>query len=98
MVIKPGETRSLGLVLVKHMTEDNTGVVSNRAELISSISDEKASENDENNSNVQNTFIMPATGSEVHWITYTLIGVFTAVLIYLLVTKKIKIPTKKVYR
>ena len=48
------------------MTNENTGVVSNRAELISSISNEKSKENDDNNSHVQNTFIMPATGSEVN--------------------------------
>ncbi len=98
IVIKPGETRSLGLVLVKHMTGENTGVVSNRAELISSISNEKSKENDENNSHVQNTFIMPATGGEATWISFVIIGIFAAVIIYLLATQKIKIPTKRVYR
>ena len=98
IAIKPGETRLLSLNLIKHMTNENTGVVSNRAELISSISNDSAFENDDNNSHVQNTFIMPATGSEASWITFSLAGVFIAVIVYLLVTKKIKIQTKRVYR
>ena len=100
-LIEAGETRTLKLFLVKNMTEENTGVVSNRAELTSSISTDKTPENVDNNSSVQNTFIMPSTGSEAVNITVCLIGIAAAVVIYLIVTKKIKIPninTKRFYK
>lgn len=99
--LKPGEKRELKLKLTKQMTEDNTGFVSNKAEIVSSYSNTNLNENTKNNSSVQNTAISVATGNTVQILGGITILAITATAVYMIYIGKIKIPKingKKFYK
>ena len=99
--LKPGEKRELKLKLTKKMTEDNTGFVSNKAEIVSSYSNTNLNENTKNNSSVQNTAISVATGNTVQILGGITILAITATAVYMIYIGKIKIPKingKKFYK
>ena len=83
------------------MTEDNTGFVSNKAEIVSSYSNTNLNENTKNNSSVQNTAISVATGNTVQILGGITILAITATAVYMIYIGKIKIPKingKKFYK
>ena len=79
------------------MTEENTGVISNKVEIMKAFSNSSNTENRDNNVTVQNTIITISTGRAVQ---ITIIAIIIgSVFVALVYTKKIPIDIsfKKVY-
>ena len=99
--LKPGERREIKLVLSKQMTEENTGFVSNKVEIVSSYSNTNLNENADNNVSIQNTSISVATGRAVGIISTITIIAVCAGMGYFIYIGKLKIPKisrKKIYK
>ena len=99
--LKPGEKREIKLVLSKQMTEENTGFVSNKVEIVSSYSNTNLNENTDNNVSIQNTSLSVATGRAVGIISTITIIAICAGMGYYIYIGKLKIPKiskKKVYK
>ena len=99
--LKPGEKREIKLVLSKQMTEENTGFVSNKVEIVSSYSNTNLNENTDNNVSIQNTSLSVATGRAVGIISTITIIAICAGMGYCIYIGKLKIPKinkKKVYK
>ena len=90
VVIKPGESRELKLILSKVMTEDNTGTISNKVELSNVSTERTLKENLYNNIATQETIITISTGRTVSKILIILLLIMCTVIIYGIKTGKIK--------
>ncbi len=93
--LKPGEKRKIELVLVKNMTEENTGFVNNKVELINCYNGTNIKENTDNNTSMQSTAILPSTGFTTA-IIY--INAIVNLGIIILIISKLKFKNKKFYR
>lgn len=104
--IAPGENKEITLVLTKNMTENNTGVVSNKVRIAYSESDSRLIEAVSNNFATQETILTLTQG-----ISYKVIGVVSISVIaiigmfgYMISTGKIEISfnlkkgIKKIYK
>lgn len=81
VVIKPGEKKELKISLTKQMSEDNTGVVSNKV-IISGTENKKGIEdNKEDSTNTQEMLVMISTGSTVRTVITTILTVMIIALI-----------------
>ena len=98
VTLKPGEKKEFKLYVSKTMTEENTGVISNKVEIMKAFSNSSNTENTDNNVTVQNTIITISTGRAAQ-ITIVVI-VIGSIFIGLVYTKKIPIDIsfKKVYK
>ena len=94
--IKPGEKKELKLVLVKKMTKDNTGVISNKVSIAKTDCDSAVETDKDNNTNTQEMIITISTGAAQ--ISLTLIFIIAAVVAlrskFVISNKKVK----KLYR
>ena len=70
--IEPGETKELTLVLTKTMTESNTGLVNNTAQIASS-SGENGAESTTNGKGSANVIISVSTGALISYVSITII-------------------------
>lgn len=104
--IAPGESKEITLVLTKNMTENNTGVVSNKVRIAYVESDSRLTENVSNNFATQETILTLTQG-----ISYKMLGVVSISVIaiigmfgYMISTGKIEISfnlkkgIKKIYK
>ena len=104
LILNPGESTELKLVLNKTMTEDNTGMLSNKVAILSTYNQSGITENDNNNSSVQSTLISVSTGSLTKGIVNILfILILLVIITYILYYKRngkppFKIRLKRVYR
>ena len=83
------------------MTEENTGFVSNKVEIVSSYSNTNLNENADNNVSIQNTSISVATGRAIGIISTITIIAVCAGMGYFIYIGKLKIPKisrKKIYK
>ena len=69
--IEPGETKELTLILTKTMTESNTGLTNNKAE-ITSTSNEQDIDNESKDKGSADVIISVSTGALVGYIGLTL--------------------------
>lgn len=60
--LKPGEKKEYKITLTKVMTNENTGTVSNKVEIVKALSNSAETEKTDNNTSVQNTIITVSTG------------------------------------
>ena len=90
-VIKPGEKLELILVLSKHMTEENTGIISNKVLLENATTEADIKENKEYNLDSQEVLILVKTGYTVPII---LVVIVTTITIMIVSNKKIYFKTK----
>ena len=94
--IKPGEKKELKLVLTKNMTEDNTGVISNKVSITKTKCDSAVEDTQDNNTNTQEMIITISTGAVQ--VSITLIFVIAAAVAlrsrFVISNKKVK----KLYR
>ena len=61
-ILQPGQTKEINLVLIKNMTEDNTGILSNKVDILKAYTQSGEKETNINNSSIQNTLISISTG------------------------------------
>ena len=97
--LKAGQKKEYKLCVTKKMTAENTGVLSNKIEVLKTSNDSNAIENDENNVAVQNTIITVSTGYAATIAIFVAI-IAVVVLIVLITIKKLPIDFnfKKVYK
>ena len=97
-LINPGETKEINLILTKKMTETNTGLVTNQAEIAESYNEQGIEEYDsvqanknqnEDDIGVANLIIGVKTGGVVIYITITLICIVVLALGIYLIDKKV---------
>lgn len=91
--IEPGETRTLKLVMTKKMTESNTGLVNNKAEILTSYNStgREGTGNSETTVGSADVIISVSTGMAINYLVITLIiSLAFAIIIYLTIMKKIK--------
>ncbi len=94
--IKPGESKELKLVLTKKMTEDNTGVISNKASIVKTECSLAVEDNQENNTNTQKMIITISTGAVQKSIAFIfIIAILFAVRSKFIISNK---KVKKIYR
>ena len=98
--IEAGETKELKLIVTKKMTETNTGLVNNTAELISVINSQNIADIDSTPGNKQsneddlgsaNIIISVKTGAAISYITITILITGLIFLVAFVITKKVKI-------
>lgn len=99
-LISPGEEKELTLTLVKTMTEDNTGIVANYAEIAESYNEQNLEDNDSKVGNMAqdeddfsnaDVIISVKTGQTAIYITITLISItIIAVGVYFINKKVLK--------
>lgn len=70
--IEPGETKELTLILTKQMTDSNTGLVNNKAE-ITETSNELGARNESNDKGSADVIISVSTGTLVNYVATTVI-------------------------
>ena len=85
--IEPGETKELTLVLTKTMTDSNTGLINNKAEIIES-SNELGIKNESEDKGSANVIISVSTGALVNYVTTTVITLIVLAGLAYLVNKK----------
>lgn len=91
--IEPGESKTLKLIMTKKMTESNTGLINNKAEIISSynVMGEEGTNNSENNTGSADVIISVSTGTAISYLIITfMISLVIATIIYLTIMKNIK--------
>ncbi len=69
IILEPGESQEISLVLNKKMTEDNTGVISNKVQIAYSESKTRLTEKIEGNFATQETIVTVTQGSKGTFIT-----------------------------
>ncbi len=82
-LLKTGEKREIKLNLSKVMNPDNTGVYSNKIALLRSYNQYDEKEKSDNNTSVQNTFILISTGYTVQIVSIIAIMAIIVYVIYL---------------
>ena len=92
--IKPGESKEVKLIVTKQMTENNTGLIHNTAEVVESYNDLGLKDKNKNNSNSADLILSIKTGQVVTTITLILstiviIGAATYIIGKFVLTKKI---------
>ena len=85
--IEPGETKELTLVLTKAMTDSNTGLVNNKAEIAES-SNELGIKGETNEKGSANVIISVSTGALVNYVSTTVITLIVLAGLAYLVNKK----------
>lgn len=85
--IEPGETKELTLVLTKTMTESNTGLVNNKAEIAES-SNELGIKDETNEKGSADVIISVSTGALVNYVATTVITLIILAGLAYLVNKK----------
>ena len=85
--IEPGESKELTLVLTKTMTESNTGLVNNKAEITES-SNEQGIKDETNDKGSADVIISVSTGALVNYIATTVITLIVLAGLAYLVNKK----------
>ena len=85
--IEPGETKELTLVLTKTMTDSNTGLVNNKAEIAES-SNELGIKGETNEKGSANVIISVSTGALVNYVSTTVITLIVLAGLAYLVNKK----------
>lgn len=70
--IKPGESKEVKLIVTKQMTENNTGLIRNTAEVVESYNELGLKDENENNSNFADLILSIKTGQVVTTITLIL--------------------------
>lgn len=80
--IAPGEKKELKLILTKNMNEENTGVVNNKTQLLTTESSTELIENTENNIGTQQMLILIKTGRQVQYILIVFLATLFIVGIY----------------
>ena len=103
VILQPGETREVNLILTKTMNEENTGVISNKVSILNTYSQSGEKENDNGNSSIQNTLVSISTGKAARniMITFNLILIICiCAAIYYKKTGKLilKIRLKRFYK
>lgn len=97
--LKAGDKKEYKLYVTKEMTAENTGVLSNKIEILKTSNDSDAIENDENNVAVQNTIITVSTGYAATIAIF--VAIITVIVLIVLISMK-KLPIdfnfKKVYK
>ena len=91
--IKPGESKTVKLIMTKKMTESNTGLVNNKAEIVSSYNEngEESINNTENNMGSADVIISVSTGTAMSYIIITIaISLIMSTAVYLIIMKKLK--------
>ena len=91
--IEPGESKTVKLIMTKKMTESNTGLINNKAEIISSYNDkgEEIISNSENNIGNADVIISVSTGTAISYLIITIIiSLIISTVIYLIIMKKLK--------
>ena len=79
--------------MTKKMTESNTGLINNKAEIISSynVMGEEGTNNSENNTGSADVIISVSTGTAISYLIITfMISLVIATIIYLTIMKNIK--------
>lgn len=98
VLIQPGESKTVKLVLTRDMTKENTGTVKNEAEILRSESAEQLADIDSTGGNknaneddigVANVIIGVATGSEVIYMTLGAICIIILGIGIYLIKKKV---------
>lgn len=95
--IEPGESKVVKLIMTKKMTESNTGLINNKAEIISSYNDkgEESTNNSENNIGNADVIISVSTGTAINYLIITIIiSLMISTIIYLIIMKKLKESTE----
>ena len=92
--IKPGESKEVKLIVTKQMTENNTGLIHNTAEVVESYNDLGLKDENKNNSNSADLILSIKTGQVVTTITLILstiviIGAATYIIGKFVLTKKV---------
>ena len=92
--IKPGESKEVKLIVTKQMTENNTGLIHNTAEVVESYNDLGLKDENKNNSNSADLILSIKTGQVVTTITLILstiviIGAATYIIGKIVLTKKV---------
>ena len=92
--IKPGESKEVKLIVTKQMTENNTGLIHNTAEVVESYNDLGLKDENENNSNSADLILSIKTGQVVTTVTLILstiaiIGAATYIIGKFVLTKKV---------
>ena len=103
-IIEPGETKEIKLVLTKNMTESNTGLTNNRAEIAESYNElgiediDSTSEGTEEKQAISSAdvIITPSTGAAVSYVTLTLTILAIIGGIAYLIDKKLLIKNIKI--
>ena len=91
--IEPGESKTIKLVLTKKMTESNTGLINNKAEILSSYDEvgEESTNNSENSMGSADVIISVSTGTVINYLIITiLISLMISTVSYLTIMKKMK--------
>lgn len=96
VTLKPGEKKEYKLYVTKTMTEENTGVLSNKIEIVKAVTTDNEQEINDNNTSVQNTIITVSTGKTVQIVIITICVV--GIVIVVLNRKKISLDFSKVYK
>ena len=106
-IIEPGETKEITLTLTKVMTESNTGLTNNRAEIaeyynnlgvqdVDILTDEQKETKDEQNISSADILITPSTGAAVSYVALTLTTLIIIGGAAYLINKKILIQKIKI--
>jgi hypothetical protein len=96
--LEPGETREIKLILTKKMTNENTGFVSNKVEIVSSYNNSNLIDDTSNNLSTQNTALSVSTGKAKQAVVYITCCLMTIIILYFIYsTIKFSRIDKKVY-
>lgn len=104
IVIHPGETKELKIMLTKQMNEKNTGVVSNKVTIIGTENQKGATEVKEDSTNTQEMMILISTGKTAKniaiaaFITIVIISIAIAIKQHNILENIKKIKLKKIYK
>lgn len=80
--IAPGEKKELKLVLTKNMTEENTGAVSNKTQILATETSTELLENTENNVATQEMLILIKTGRSFQYVLIVFLATIFMIGIY----------------
>lgn len=80
--IAPGEKKELKLILTKNMTEENTGAVSNKTQILATETSTELLENTENNVATQQMLILIKTGGNIQYVLIVFLATIFIIGIY----------------
>lgn len=79
--LSPGETKEIKLILNKKMTENNTGTISNKAEICNITGNNLSDSENKNNVNTQETIVTVSTGKTIQMTAFIVSVILATVVI-----------------
>lgn len=98
LIIKPGESKDIKLILTKQMTESNNGTFTNKVSILDTYNNKKIRDKNTTNNNSQSTCLISISTGQAVIYTSVILIVLIIVATGIIVFKRMEIKPKKIWR